>query len=148
MTFTSGSTGLPKGVMGRHGPLTHYYPWMSQRFGIGREDRFSMCSGIAHDPLQRDIFTPLFFSAAVYIPTQENITTPGVLAEWMKAQGITVTCMTPALGQLLTTIDNPTFTIDTLRNAFFVGEVVDRIAHEGVREAAHAWVSAKLETLS
>jgi Fe-S cluster assembly protein SufD len=30
----------------------------------------------------------------------------------------------------------------------FVGEVVDRIAHEGVREAAHAWVSAKLEGLS
>jgi Fe-S cluster assembly protein SufD len=30
----------------------------------------------------------------------------------------------------------------------FVGEVVDRIAHEGAREAAHAWVSAKLGALS
>jgi non-ribosomal peptide synthetase component F len=27
VTFTSGSTGLPKGVMGRHLPLTHFYPW-------------------------------------------------------------------------------------------------------------------------
>jgi Fe-S cluster assembly protein SufD len=30
----------------------------------------------------------------------------------------------------------------------FVGEVVDRIVHEGAREAAHAWVSAKLRALS
>jgi Fe-S cluster assembly protein SufD len=30
----------------------------------------------------------------------------------------------------------------------FVGEVVDRIAHEGAREAAHAWVSSKLRALS
>ena len=30
----------------------------------------------------------------------------------------------------------------------FVGEVVDRIEHEGAREAAHAWVSARLRALS
>ena len=30
----------------------------------------------------------------------------------------------------------------------FVGEVVDRIRHEGAREAAHAWVSDKLRALS
>jgi Fe-S cluster assembly protein SufD len=30
----------------------------------------------------------------------------------------------------------------------FVGEVVDRIEHEGAREAVHAWVSAKLRALS
>ena len=30
----------------------------------------------------------------------------------------------------------------------FVGEVVDRIVHDGARAAAHAWVSAKLEALS
>jgi L-2-aminoadipate reductase len=32
VTFTSGSTGLPKGVMGRHASLTAFYPWMSQRY--------------------------------------------------------------------------------------------------------------------
>jgi len=122
VTFTSGSTGIPKGVMGRHVSLTHFYPWMSQRFEFGPDDRFSMCSGIAHDPLQRDIFTPLFFGAPVYIPTQETINEPGRLAEWMKENQINVTCMTPALGQLLTTVDNPSFTIDSLKNAFFVGD--------------------------
>ena len=46
---------------------------MDNRFGIGAEDRFSMCSGIAHDPLQRDIFTPVFFGASIYIPTDDTI---------------------------------------------------------------------------
>jgi L-aminoadipate-semialdehyde dehydrogenase len=41
-----------------------------------------MCSGIAHDPLQRDIFTPLFFGAPVHIPSNEEIVTPGELAAW------------------------------------------------------------------
>jgi non-ribosomal peptide synthetase component F len=40
VTFTSGSTGLPKGVRGRHVPLTHFYPWMAQRFDIGADDRY------------------------------------------------------------------------------------------------------------
>ena len=49
---------------------------LTDRFGIGASDRFSMCSGIAHDPLQRDIFTPLFFGARVIIPTDQDIAEP------------------------------------------------------------------------
>jgi L-aminoadipate-semialdehyde dehydrogenase len=54
MSFTSGSTGIPKGVKGRHFSLTHFFPWMGQRFGLGEHSKFTMLSGIAHDPIQRD----------------------------------------------------------------------------------------------
>jgi L-aminoadipate-semialdehyde dehydrogenase len=54
LSFTSGSTGIPKGVKGRHYSLTHFFPWMSERFGLGKGERFTMLSGIAHDPIQRD----------------------------------------------------------------------------------------------
>jgi len=54
LSFTSGSTGIPKGVRGRHFSLTHFFPWMSQKFGMSAEEKFTMLSGIAHDPIQRD----------------------------------------------------------------------------------------------
>jgi L-aminoadipate-semialdehyde dehydrogenase len=52
LSFTSGSEGRPKGVQGRHFSLTYYFPWISERFGISEKDRFTMLSGIAHDPIQ------------------------------------------------------------------------------------------------
>lgn len=54
LSFTSGSTGIPKGVKGRHYSLTHFFPWMGERFGLDEKSRFTMLSGIAHDPIQRD----------------------------------------------------------------------------------------------
>lgn len=54
LSFTSGSTGIPKGVRGRHFSLTHFFPWMAERFGLNENSKFTMLSGIAHDPIQRD----------------------------------------------------------------------------------------------
>jgi L-aminoadipate-semialdehyde dehydrogenase len=60
LSFTSGSTGIPKGVRGRHYSLTHFYPWMKQEFEMTEKEKFTMLSGIAHDPIQRD--STCFFS--------------------------------------------------------------------------------------
>lgn len=124
LSFTSGSTGIPKGVRGRHHSLTHFFPWMGERFELGEHSRFTMLSGIAHDPIQRDIFTPLFFGAELHIPTADDIGTPGRLAEWMAATKATVTHLTPAMGQLLSA--QASAQIPALRNAFFVGDILTK----------------------
>ncbi|KAJ1652052.1 large subunit of alpha-aminoadipate reductase [Dispira simplex] len=124
LSFTSGSTGIPKGVRGRHYSLTHFYPWMSGEFGLSSDDRFTMLSGIAHDPIQRDVFTPFYLGAELHIPTSEDIGIPGQLAQWMASHQITVTHLTPAMGQLLST--NATCPIPSLRNAFFVGDLLTK----------------------
>ena len=87
--------------MGRHSSLTHFTPWLAAEFGLTASDRFSLLSGLAHDPLHRDVFTPLQLGAAVVAPEPDEIGTPGYLAQWMREAGVTVAHLTPAMGQLL-----------------------------------------------
>ena len=122
LSFTSGSQGIiPKAVAGRHFSLTKYYGWMAERFQLSSESRFTMLSGIAHDPIQRDIFTPLFLGAQLLVPAKEDIQHEK-LAEWMREYKPTVTHLTPAMGQIL--VGGATAEFPSLDRAFFVGDVL------------------------
>ena len=123
LSFTSGSEGRPKGVLGRHFSLAYYFPWMAKRFDLSNNDRFTMLSGIAHDPIQRDIFTPLFLGAQLLVPSKEDIQHER-LAEWMREHGATVTHLTPAMGQIL--VGGATIDFPALHHAFFVGDILTK----------------------
>ncbi|HZN09751.1 MAG TPA: amino acid adenylation domain-containing protein, partial [Pyrinomonadaceae bacterium] len=128
VAFTSGSTGTPKGILGRHGALTHYAPWVQDLFGVDQTDRFSMLSGLSHDPLQRDIFTPLQLGATICIPDPEDLADPPKLVAWFNEQKITVANLTPAMAQVLTdrTWTRSPSQIPSLRYTFIVGEVLTK----------------------
>ncbi|HEV2860060.1 MAG TPA: amino acid adenylation domain-containing protein [Pyrinomonadaceae bacterium] len=138
--FTSGSTGVPKCVVGPHGSLAHFAAWAASEFGVGNSDRFSVLSGLAHDPLHRDIFTPLQVGAAACFPDPEEMSIPGRLAAWMRRQQITVSNLTPAMGQVLTQevagADAPE--LPTLRRVFFIGDVLTRREVARLRRLAPA----------
>ncbi len=126
--FTSGSTGVPKAVIGAHGSLTAFLPFWRRRFGIGAGDRFTVLSGLAHDPLQRDLLLPLALGASAVMPEPRRIGEPGYLAAWMVAEAVTVTNLTPAMAQLVTT-PAPGRALPpapALRWAFLVGEALRR----------------------
>ncbi|KAH8695281.1 putative alpha-aminoadipate reductase Lys2 [Talaromyces proteolyticus] len=121
LSFTSGSEGRPKGVLGRHYSLCRYFAWMAERFQLSAESKFTMLSGIAHDPIQRDVFTPLFLGAQLLVPSRSDIAHER-LAEWMAKYEPTVTHLTPAMGQIL--VGGATTSFPSLKNAFFVGDVL------------------------
>lgn len=80
-----------------------------------------MLSGLAHDPLLRDIFAPLVLGATLHIPDLNQMA-PGELAHWLGEAGITVAHLTPAMSQLLTTGVAATSQLPALRYAVFGGE--------------------------
>lgn len=121
LSFTSGSEGKPKGVLGRHYSLAYYFSWMAETFNLSSSSRYTLLSGIAHDPVQRDIFTPLFLGAQLLVPSTEDIQHEK-LAEWMNKHKPTVTHLTPAMAQVL--VGGATAKFDSLDRAFLVGDVL------------------------
>lgn len=99
--FTSGTTGIPKAIWGKQTPIVHFLDWQRRKFAFTSQERFSMLSGLAHDPIFRDIFAPLCMGATLLIPSSRIIHS-GALSSWIKQNGITVTHLTPGIAQLMT----------------------------------------------
>ncbi|MBK8231203.1 MAG: amino acid adenylation domain-containing protein [Candidatus Eisenbacteria bacterium] len=137
ITFTSGSTGRPKGVRGAHRSLTHFQAELERRFGLGSADRFSLLSGLAHDPLQRDIFTALLAGATIIIPAPEDLD-PLRLAAWFEREAITVTCLTPALARFLCSEPETRRRLTALRWGVLLGEQLTRADLDRLRDLAPA----------
>jgi amino acid adenylation domain-containing protein len=101
ITFTSGSAGQPKGIVGTHRPVSHFLDWYCRTLRFNPFDRFSLLSGLSHDPLLRDIFTPLSVGGTLYIPSKTDIEIPSRLIYWMRQSEISVAHLTPAMGALI-----------------------------------------------
>jgi len=127
VTFTSGTTGVPKAVAGTHIGIAGYLCWVPQWLQLSQDDRFSLLSGLGHDPLQRDVFGSLCIGATLVIPPQEVIA-PYRLAQWLRSNGITFAHLTPAMVEMLCTTDETEF--PSLRVAFVTG---DKLRTETVR---------------
>ena len=117
--FTSGTTGQPKGVLATHAPATLFVEWQQNTFALDERDTFSLLSGLSHDPLIRDIFTPLSIGATLCIPSEKEYRDAFLLADWMRHCGITVSHQTPSLAQTIFAQGEP---FDTLRYLFLSGE--------------------------
>ncbi|MEM7114034.1 MAG: amino acid adenylation domain-containing protein, partial [Chloroflexota bacterium] len=127
IAFTSGTTGQPRAIRGTHQPLAHFWQWHQATFGFTTTDQFTMLSGLAHDPLLRDIFTPLTVGGTLHIPENGRLLDPAYLANWLNDHAITITHLTPALSQIITATNTP---LPTLRHAFFGGDTLTpAVAH-------------------
>ncbi|CEJ82947.1 Putative L-aminoadipate-semialdehyde dehydrogenase large subunit [[Torrubiella] hemipterigena] len=133
LSFTSGTTSTPKGVLSRHYSLAKYFPWMARTFNWTSETKFACLSGISHDPIQRDIFSPLFMGSELIIPARENIAHER-LAEWFRDYKPNAVHLTPAMGQILCGGAKAEF--PSLKWVLYVGDILTKKDCAGLRKLA------------
>ncbi|MBH3426476.1 amino acid adenylation domain-containing protein [Pseudomonas alkylphenolica] len=142
ITFTSGSTGEPKGIVTHHAPLVHFIAWHVREHGFTRDDNFSLLSGLGHDPVYRDVFTPLSIGATIICPAQATLINPSALAEWIHRHHVSVMHLTPPLGKLIETgARMSALTLDRLRYWFGGGDALSVALYQQVRAIAPAAIS-------
>lgn len=118
--FTSGTTGVPKGVVGKHSGLAHFLVWQRERFGIGPGDRAAQLTGLSFDVVLRDILLPLTSGATICLPDVEEDLSALQILPWMEREKVTYFHTVPSLAQSWLEIENVKLT--HLRYVFFAGE--------------------------
>ncbi|MEH0971310.1 amino acid adenylation domain-containing protein [Micromonospora sp. CPCC 205546] len=101
VAFTSGTTGEPAAVAAGEEPLRAFLEWYVPRFDLTDADRFVLLSGIGHDPLLRDVLTPLSVGARLFVPPRAAVESQVTMARWLAEVTPTVLHLTPATARLL-----------------------------------------------
>jgi amino acid adenylation domain-containing protein len=101
LAFTSGTTGEPRVVDTGEAPLVHFLSWYRAAFDLDNDLRSAMLSGVAHDPLLRDIFVPLTCGGVCAVPPPELLRDPSGLLAWLDSSAISVAHLTPQLARML-----------------------------------------------
>lgn len=120
--FTSGTTGVPKGVLGCHKGLAHFLSWQKTTFKIEPDDRGAQLTSLSFDVILRDIFLPLVSGATLCLPPKNYDLSPEFILPWLVEQKITYFHTVPTLAKTWLTNIPPNFSLKSLRRIFFSGE--------------------------
>ena len=121
--FTSGSTGLPKGVLISHYNLIFFINWIKKTFGITQTSRISNLNPLHFDNSVFDVYGS-FLNGSCLIPIKKNeLLAPFNLMKKLKKLNCDTWFSVPSLLDLVLQISNEKiFKIHKLKNIIFGGE--------------------------
>ena len=87
--FTSGSTGIPKPVLGKNQSLLHFIEWEIRQFNLSESYKLSQLTNVGFDAILRDIFVPLCLGGIICIPDEpETAQDVEKFANWVNKHSI------------------------------------------------------------
>jgi amino acid adenylation domain-containing protein len=99
--YTSGSTGKPKGVEVSHRSVVNLLRSMAAKPGMRGSDRLLAVTTVSFDISVLELLLPLAVGAEVTIVSREQLANGAVLAELIRAAGVTVMQATPSMWRML-----------------------------------------------
>lgn len=124
--FTSGSTGIPKGVTITHRSVIDYIEWVTDFFGIVETDSFGNQAPFYFDNSILDIYSTIKSGATMYIIPKNLFAQPILLLEYLKDKRINTIFWVPSaliVVSKLKALRNIDMS-NTLKRVLFCGEVM------------------------